>query len=266
VKVYVSGNLIETIPVTSSQIRIIGSQVEIQTSASFPANTLITVTLDSCFKDEFGTSTSSIGYGDWLFRTADYAKIIGFSPQVNGVIKSNITRFELTYSRPIVEDGLSNIVLFENGQPKETIVNSDSKIEISGNVLAINSSVKFNSNSRIAILVPGTMYKDSFGLALPKVDTIQWHFNMEKTSSINNVFGDENFTVYPNPSNGKFRLNTSVPIESVLIYDATGRSIDFEMIGSVSESYSIQIDALKSGLYFIVLNNQYKQWVSIEKE
>jgi hypothetical protein len=67
---------------------------------------------------------------------------------------------------------------------------------------------------------------------------------------------DLKFSVYPNPSNGKFRFNASPVIGSgskIMVYDASGRSIFSKLIDN--NTSEINLGDVPSGSYSVKIMN-----------
>ncbi|WP_298345159.1 T9SS type A sorting domain-containing protein [uncultured Algibacter sp.] len=72
-----------------------------------------------------------------------------------------------------------------------------------------------------------------------------------------------NFKMFPNPSNDLVTIKSSNTISNILIFDVQGKQVDLEIIkDSISEIY-FSVKDLKSGIYFIKIQNNFTQ--SIKK-
>lgn len=100
--------------------------------------------------------------------------------------------------------------------------------------------------------------------AMSKQDTSSWSatwsFETEGFAGIEDEFGVNSFTVYPNPSNGLFSLNiNSYSQEDVTltVSDLTGKEIYSEAIhcNSGENSKEIRLDDIRQGIYLISLKN-----------
>ena len=71
---------------------------------------------------------------------------------------------------------------------------------------------------------------------------------------------NENYTIYPNPSNGKFMLSgKSINGQEVEILDANGSKVTFEIDNLNNSTIEIDISSSPDGIYFIqIANKQYK--------
>jgi len=71
------------------------------------------------------------------------------------------------------------------------------------------------------------------------------------TTTINNISSNDNNTnLYPNPSNGKFFINTNNSNEVISIMDITGRAISAEII-NLNNKIEIDISPYPTGIYFV---------------
>ena len=85
--------------------------------------------------------------------------------------------------------------------------------------------------------------------------------------TIDSVVGITNFnipsanvSIYPNPTSGQLTVNSNEAIESVIIYDLSGRIVEMQNINAETTAH-LNVAHLNSGIYFIktqLLNNQTK--------
>lgn len=67
-----------------------------------------------------------------------------------------------------------------------------------------------------------------------------------------------NVSVYPNPTNGQLTVNSNEAIESIVIYDLSGRIVEMQDLNAVTTA-NLNVAHLNSGIYFIktqLLNKQ----------
>ncbi len=69
-------------------------------------------------------------------------------------------------------------------------------------------------------------------------------------------------SVYPNPCNGRFFINTNGgPIKNLKIFDSKGRTQSFETIQD-NTLLIVDLKSISSGIYFIILNQESKTFVA----
>ena len=64
--------------------------------------------------------------------------------------------------------------------------------------------------------------------------------------------------VYPNPSEGKFEIESNILVGSnavIRVFSATGQEVYFENVQSVSERRILDLAALPAGSYYLFLQN-----------
>jgi hypothetical protein len=80
--------------------------------------------------------------------------------------------------------------------------------------------------------------------------------------AINNLNSSE-FRLYPNPSTGKFYLETknlcSDPIE-LQVMDLTGRIV-FERQSFISEKFEIDLSGQQNGMYFLRIKTEEENYI-----
>lgn len=100
-------------------------------------------------------------------------------------------------------------------------------------------------------------------------DNIFYSINTKHISVTGNVgvndFSLENFTVFPNPSEGNFSVKFNIEssdMVSISLYDLRGRLIDQNTFNNISSSifqHTMDYSAIQSGVYFIVVENGGKK-------
>lgn len=82
-------------------------------------------------------------------------------------------------------------------------------------------------------------------------------------------FDIEGLVVYPNPSNGLFTLQnkTNIALSNATVYDINGRHIKTLNLVNMSDSATIDISSVASGMYFISIRSKNsKHIVKLFKE
>lgn len=74
---------------------------------------------------------------------------------------------------------------------------------------------------------------------------LKWLKNTGDNLSVNDIALDE-FTLYPNPTNGILNINSSLEIEKLIVYDLTGK----EVLSHANKT-SVDVSLLSKGLYLI---------------
>ena len=77
-------------------------------------------------------------------------------------------------------------------------------------------------------------------------------FNATTLNILNHV--DPKVSIYPNPNNKVFNIQSSSNIESIEILDIIGNTI--KSLNSQSNLFQVNIEEKPSGIYFIKLNYQ----------
>ncbi len=77
-----------------------------------------------------------------------------------------------------------------------------------------------------------------------------------QTVSVEQIFIDDNFGVYPNPSSGKFFLNEKILNADVRIFSADGKIVKSE--NNVSELSVLDLSNLQKGIYFLKISDSGK--------
>jgi hypothetical protein len=74
---------------------------------------------------------------------------------------------------------------------------------------------------------------------------------------------DDNLSIYPNPSTGKFNMNTKetmVGKTAVTLYNVLGAKVYNESIDMNGKTAEINAEGLPSGIYLLQLINNGKQY------
>jgi alpha-amylase len=80
-------------------------------------------------------------------------------------------------------------------------------------------------------------------------------------------FADLEVTVFPNPTNGQFKiaLSEGLRLENLAIIDALGKSRDLHFVSENHKEYQVEVNDLENGLYWLsIQTNQGKVFKPIE--
>lgn len=88
----------------------------------------------------------------------------------------------------------------------------------------------------------------------PSVSDIGWSIDFTSSTSINETSESNRITIYPNPANSYFTIETSnqnSKISKINIFDITGRLVLNQEISHTTNKLNIDISNLQNGTYFI---------------
>lgn len=96
------------------------------------------------------------------------------------------------------------------------------------------------------------------GVLIPGIEGGAFGSSESRVFQVANILGVENFnlneiTLYPNPSNGFFTINTKLPTDVVAI-DVTGKEV-FRMF-NINNQTTLNLTQLQKGLYLLKLSNE----------
>lgn len=96
------------------------------------------------------------------------------------------------------------------------------------------------------------------GVLIPGIEGGAFGSSESRVFQVANILGVENFntneiTLYPNPSNGIFTINTQLPTDVVAI-DVTGKEV-FRML-NINNQTTLNLTQLQKGLYLLKLSNE----------
>jgi uncharacterized delta-60 repeat protein len=153
--------------------------------------------------------------------------------------------FRMDTNGSITTGGPNNYVWFMKKQGEKLI--------LSGEFTLYNS----NSALRITRIKPKKFPIDGFSNELR--DSLLFFYDSEPEIDLLGAL-DNNFVIFPNPSNGVFSiksLQTNKKINSISIYNTLGQKI-FEKQDFIKEEYSIDLSQFQKGTYFITIGNETK--------
>jgi hypothetical protein len=252
VTIYENGNIREILPIASSRISILNNIVSVRPNSTLTPNALVSIGMDSCFVDSFGTISANLNYADWFFRTYQYPSVVNYTPSKNASsIKTN-ANLRVTFDRVLKLDSVKSILIYENKALKESISLSDTSVHINGTELRFTAKNNFSKGSRIGIKLPGNALLDTFGKYYAGVDTGSWFFSIEKASDVQAEKMLNHVKVYPVPSDGLITVYSEERINSLVLYDLKGAEIACS-ITVVSENI-VQINHLPKGVYSLLVN------------
>ncbi|MDF2455406.1 MAG: sugar-binding protein [Cytophagaceae bacterium] len=69
---------------------------------------------------------------------------------------------------------------------------------------------------------------------------------------------ERTFSIYPNPSNGVFSINTELPIDHILVKNSSGLEVFHEIMNSSGQAHTIDLSKLSKGTYLVQLSSEGK--------
>jgi len=82
-------------------------------------------------------------------------------------------------------------------------------------------------------------------------------FGFSELLSIEDKVNSFNFSVYPNPTNGKININASnFEINTISLFDIQGRKLEEINNLNILSNYELDLSKYNSGIYFINVNNR----------
>ncbi|MBN8678746.1 MAG: T9SS type A sorting domain-containing protein [Chitinophagales bacterium] len=91
-------------------------------------------------------------------------------------------------------------------------------------------------------------------------DTACQEIEVKALSSTTYQAVEEEWSLYPNPAGETLHLQTETAIETLRIFDATGREMHSFSVTQSKEGATVQIRQLPGGLYYLVLRSKEKVW------
>ncbi len=122
----------------------------------------------------------------------------------------------------------------------------------------------------VIVNIQSLRWEDSLVSALGSVLTIdEVHFKSQPIlyTVLPKFVRDNNLTVYPNPSSGKFRIKSDADINKVTVFNQLGRQVYSRMVTGGEKLNEIDLTMLKKGVYFIEISdtgNRHTQKIVIQ--
>ncbi len=174
--IFQNKTLIETIAVTNTKIKVVGSQVTIQQTVPFALNSRISILIpNKAFSDSSYNLTTAIDTSDWYFFTETRFGTVAFTPPHLSANNSPYTPLSVTFADSITKAGSGNIYIYENAVLKEQIPVGNSNVNINGKTANISPSVPFAQDANVSIVVESCFKNSKGGLNLP-VASGTWTF------------------------------------------------------------------------------------------
>ena len=173
------------------------------------------------------------------YNNLDVPKVIRLNCAITGVTGSRDTNFKMDPNGSTTVGGPNNNVWCMKKQ--------GSKLLLAGEFTKYNI---FNS-LRITRILPVNSGPSSEA----KGSSFTYYESEPEIDSFNNT--KDEFTIYPNPNNGKFLINSNKnidKIDSVLMYNTIGEKI-YEKNNFILDNYQLDLTNLIKGTYFIVISN-----------
>lgn len=113
----------------------------------------------------------------------------------------------------------------------------------------------------VIVNLQSTGWEDSLVSSVGSTFTIdEVHFKSQPIlyANISAFIPDDKFSVFPNPSDGKFRIRNEAGITEVVVYNLLGKQIYSRTNSNQERVNDIDLSRLKKGIYFLEMNNGVK--------
>ena len=78
--------------------------------------------------------------------------------------------------------------------------------------------------------------------------------NNQVVLAVKDIENDDDFTLYPNPAIGEFKINKQV--KQIEIYDLIGRKVK-SFVGNFNGQHSFDVSTLKPSIYLVKINSDF---------
>ena len=252
----------EVIPVGSSNVSIQGAKVIIKPSQNFGANTLVIISMDSCFMDSSGIKSKPVLFGDWYFRTVPLPQLVSTFPAKDEKNVDDSRRLTMEFDRPMFVANADTIKIFSNHKLLSAIPVNDAMVSMEGNMMHIDPLTPYPGSSRIGVIVPSDMLKDSFGYVFGGVDSSSWHFTVAGTASVNMV-RTGGIRIYPNPSHGKINIQTGSEFHEAVLYDMYGKLVPVKLVQHDEGMCEMDMGQIPAGHYLLLVNRSHSAIIEV---
>lgn len=265
IKIYENNVLKQTIPVNSSAVVIAANTVTITPPISLTYGVSVSIVVDNCFKNSLDYTNKPIALGEWTFTTRSLPAVIKLTP-ANGAIDVSLNaQVSVEFDRSIFPGNTDYIYVFENDMLKDTMIINGPRVSIMGNKLSFDINTDFYENARIAIAIKPGLIRDTLGTAFPGIDTSNWNFNTASPSSVLSTKTKSSILkVYPNPNKGQFIINSNSPINSIEVFDLSGKVITFDIVQKGTLTAELKLLNIAAGNYIIVVNKTTKTEIIVQ--
>ena len=175
--------VVETIPISSGQVTIAGSQATIARSVALAESSGYYVQIPSgTFTDLAGLAYAGISTTTtWNFTTGDFTPptITSFSPADNATGVGVNANLVLSFSEAIQKGTSGNIVITRasDNATVEAIAVTDSRVTVSGSQVTIDPATTFTEKTDYHVQIPAGAFKDLSGLSYAGIsDATTWNF------------------------------------------------------------------------------------------
>ncbi|MES2617239.1 MAG: aryl-sulfate sulfotransferase [Bacteroidota bacterium] len=264
IRLYEDGVLKQTIPVSSSSIVVSGSTVTITPSSKFSNGSVISVSIDECFKNSLNYPNRPTTMNEWRFTIISAPVIIKLTPDHKASNVSLNATLSMEFDRSIFQGTVGQIYIYENNVIKDSIISNGPRATIMNNKLSFDINTDFKENAWIAIRIKPGILIDSVGVPFAGIDTTEWNFTTASPSSVHSVKSGLQFQLYPNPNKGQFTISNSTTINSLEIYDLSGKKIEFEQLKTDEKQVQITMKQYATGQYLLVVNGTQTQVLIIQ--
>ncbi len=158
----------------------------------------------------------------------------------------------INFNEPI-KKGSGIISIFENGIETQKINVSSDSVAVEGNRIVITPAAFGLGKTEIIKFPKGTFLDQDLNDHKGILTNTEWNFSIATNIGVGNLPSTTGFTLYPNPTNGVFRIKTNpgVSIKALTVFNALGQ-LTYSAKNFQAESNEINLSHLNGGLYTLI--------------
>ena len=188
----------------------------------------------------FSGTAPDMGCYEYGILNAPYA--VSYNPNPNEIDVNLTETVSVVFNEEITEIDLNLIDIKDENNVSVTGISA--QIEDDNKTITISHD-NFDEITTYTVTIAANTVQNTGATAN---EEIVWSFTTKIAGNI--IENDERITIYPNPSNGIFNIQTSVNFSNIIIKDVTGRTIK-KLTVSDSNYATINIENQASGIYFL---------------
>ncbi len=254
-------------PVTGvlAGVTVTGGQFEIEAmvggtdyvlTVSAKEQTDVTIVLSDAIKD-MSVNANKFAGKTLTYKTGDFTKpqMVTWTPTDGETIANNHPTFNMSFSENVMVGAGGSLTIYKVATTTPVLTIPLTAAMINGKDVTVSyaaTQTGLDKDTRYYVLVDGYALKDNAGNKFDGVsDVTAWTFKTGSSfiTEVPTVNGSLEFKVYPNPFVEYVNVDNAAELSKVIVTNIAGQTVKVV----VNPSNRIQLNELRSGIYFISL-------------
>lgn len=246
IQIFSNGTLLESVSVSSDNVRISKDTVFIAHNKAFPVNSRISIKIpDNLFRDSsFNLAKGRDSSLFWFNTVKSTPELASLEPAHMAMLQKPDCKISMTFKEKIYKNNSGSIHLFADGKLLESIPITSGAIAVAGKTVHITPGAPFQANQFI-VISSDSCFRDTFGQKTPALVYGDWYFRIANRPQLSAVYpgkGSKDADLHPELI---LELNRTVQLDRNGLIQVFANGLLLESLNLTDSNVSLKEQTLR---------------------